>query len=397
MYRLQRITKAEDLAALARDWNALANDVPFRRWEWLETWWRHYRPDHPRRGVPELCAVFVYALDRDGALVGIAPWHVERSATQGRVVRFLGSGAVCSEYLSVLSANGHEAAVARTLAECLTRETLSLADWLTDERSDNWDLVEMTNVDPSEPTVRLLLSHLAERGASIYYRAGEPCWRLDLPPTWDEYLALLSKSHRKQVRRLERKTLATGRAKVRVVNNLDELAFALNALVDMQTRRRAARGEETPFADARFVGFLREVSARMLVAGQLRMQWLELAGRPIAVEHHLVGGNILYAYQGAIEPAALAEEPGRLITIATIRQAIADGYRAFDFLRGNEPYKLHWRATPRETLDIRIVPRTVAAQVRHGALLASENMKHWIKSGLKLSGAMANGYSAERS
>jgi len=390
MYRLQRITTADDLAALANDWNALAADVPFRRWDWLETWWRHYRPDAARRHGNELCAVFVYALDRDGSLVGVAPWHVERSATQGRVVRFLGSGPVCSEYLSVLVAPGHESAVACTLAECLTGNELSLADWLTGERSDGWDLVELTGVDPAEPTVKLLLRNLAERGASIYHRAGEPCWRLDLPDTWDDYLAMLSKSHRKQVRRLERQKLDTGHATVRLVSNHDELSFALDALIDMQNRRRAARGEPTPFADPRYVGFLREASARMLDAGKLRMHWLEMDGRPIAVEHHLAGGTVLYAYQGAIELDALAEEPGRIITLSVIKQAIVDGYRTFDFLRGNEPYKLHWRATPRATVDIRIVPRNVTAQVRHGARVAGESMKQWIKSGLKLTGAISD-------
>lgn len=389
MYRLQRITNAHDLSALASDWNALAAEVPFRSWDWLETWWRHYHPHTGQRGTPELCTVFVFALDRDGSLVGIAPWHVERSAAQGRVVRFLGSGPVCSEYLTVLTAGGHEGAVARTLAECLTGEQLSLADWLSEDGANSWDLVELTGVNPHDPSVQQLLKHLSDRGASVYHRPGEPCWRIDLPDTWDEYLAMLSKSHRKQVRRLERNSLANGNTQVRLATNADEVTFALDALIDMQSRRRAARSEATPFADPRFIGFLREVTQRMLAAGNLRLQWLEFAGRSIAVELHLVGNKVLYAYQGAIDPDALELEPGRLITIATLRQAIEQGYRAFDFLRGDEPYKLHWRAMPRETVDIRIVPRSVSAQVRHGARVAGESMKQWIKNGLKFTGRLA--------
>ncbi|MBX3413304.1 MAG: GNAT family N-acetyltransferase [Pirellulales bacterium] len=389
MYRLQRITNTADLEALASDWNALADDVPFRSWDWLVTWWRHFEPNAQRRGVPDLWTIFVYALDRDGSLVGIAPWHVERSTTQGRVVRFLGTGPVCSEYLTVMAAGGYEGVVARTLAECLSGEELSLADWLSDEGSESWDLVELTGVSPHDPRVQQLLTYLSDRGASVYHRAGEPCWRLDLPATWDEYLALLSKSHRKQVRRLQRTALDSGRAKIHLAATDDDVTFALDALIDMQTRRRAARGESTPFADPRFVGFLRDVSHRMLALGKLRLHWLEMEGRPIAVELHLVGNRVLYAYQGAIDPDALDAEPGRLITIATLRQAIADGYRAFDFLRGDEPYKLHWRAMPRETVDIRIVPRNMTAQMRHGARVAGESMKQWIKNGLKFTGRLA--------
>ena len=36
-------------------------------------------------------------------------------------------------------------------------------------------------------------------------------------------------------------------------------------------------------------------------------------------------------------------------TIRAIQRAIAEGHTKFDFLRGDEPYKPHWRATPRPT------------------------------------------------
>src|SRR5207244_453594 len=80
---------------------------------------------------------------------------------------------------------------------------------------------------------------------------------------------------------------------------------------------------------------------------RLRLHWLELDGRPVAAEYHIAGEDIVYAYQSGIEPEVLHEEPGHLAAIATLQLAIAQGYRAFDFLRGDEPYKAHWRAQPR--------------------------------------------------
>jgi CelD/BcsL family acetyltransferase involved in cellulose biosynthesis len=43
-------------------------------------------------------------------------------------------------------------------------------------------------------------------------------------------------------------------------------------------------------------------------------------------------------------------------------RAIEEGYQFFDFLRGDEPYKAHFRATPTALLETRfIAPRMVAA------------------------------------
>ena len=41
-------------------------------------------------------------------------------------------------------------------------------------------------------------------------------------------------------------------------------------------------------------------------------------------------------------------EPGRLITLASLQLAIAEHRRAFDFLRGDEAYKAHWRRAATE-------------------------------------------------
>ena len=60
-----------------------------------------------------------------------------------------------------------------------------------------------------------------------------------------------------------------------------------------------------------------------------------------------------YVYQAGIDPQRLADEPGHLITAATVKRAIEQGGRAVDFLRGDEPYKAHFRALARPLLALR--------------------------------------------
>jgi CelD/BcsL family acetyltransferase involved in cellulose biosynthesis len=217
-------------------------------------------------------------------------------------------------------------------------------------------------VDASDqPTVRLT-EQLADRDCLLHACGAPRCWRLDLPASWEDYLAMLSKSHRKQIRRFERSVFGTGRAVLRTVECHSQLPRITDILVDLHQRRRQALGETGCFNSERFVAFHREVMPLMLARGQLQLHWLELDGRPVAAEYHLVGNGIVYAYQAGVEPRALDQEPGRLITMATLRRAIEQGDRAVDFLRGDEPYKAHFRATPRCCLTLRIVPNRAAVK-----------------------------------
>jgi CelD/BcsL family acetyltransferase involved in cellulose biosynthesis len=318
-----------------------------------------------------------------GSLIGAAPWLLESSGPRGRVVRMLGSGEVCSDYMSLLALTGREDHVARAVAAWL----IEAAEGRNDSESKNsWDLLELTGVASSDATIAQLVSHLTESGAGVHRRPGPNCWRIELAGSWNDYLGQLSKSHRKQVRRVERRLLESGRAVLHTAANADELERGLEILIDLHQRRRKSLGEPGCFASPPFDGFVRDVAARLFERGGLHLHWVEVEGRPAAAEFHLVGSDVVYAYQAGIDPEQIDEEPGRIINVATIKKALDEGRRGFDFLRGDEPYKAHWRAQPTPSLELRIVPDRAVAKVRHGIWLAGGAVKSWIKSGLNLSG-----------
>jgi CelD/BcsL family acetyltransferase involved in cellulose biosynthesis len=204
---------------------------------------------------------------------------------------------------------------------------------------------------------------------------------LDLPASWDEYLAGISKSHRKQLRQLERRVLASQRAWWHQVDSADDFEVAWPILVDLHQRRRRSLGEPGCFASRVFHNFHREVAERMRQRGQLRMSWIELDGSPAAAEYHVADDVATYAYQGGVDPSRLAEEPGRLSTVACLRAAMGEGHRHVDFLRGDEPYKAHWRATPRATYDYRVLPNRRFARLRGRVWRVTEGIGDWLRMG----------------
>src|SRR5690606_7532363 len=111
--------------------------------------------------------------------------------TQGRVLRLLGTGEVCSDYLGLLCNTQRQAEVA-----------LALARWLRHSAADSenrWDALELESLDAHDSATRRLIDELVPRGCLVHHAEGTACWRLELPSTWSDYEALLSKSHRKQV------------------------------------------------------------------------------------------------------------------------------------------------------------------------------------------------------
>lgn len=368
-----RFTTLDELTPYADDWDRLTGGVPLRSWTWLSHWWRHYgsASEIDDRRV-ELAVLGVF--DDAGSLAGVAPWYLERSAVHGRVLRPLGSGEVCSDYLSVLCHPVAEATVVETLVDYLVEQTRG-----AHRGSLRWDLLDLDNVDAEDRVVTALAHALSDAGCTVHCRPRVNCWRLELPTSWETYVASLSKNLRRDVRRLERELLDTGRAKLHSAVRLDELTAAMDILVDLHGRRRNMLGEAGCFDSDRFLGFYRDVAPDLLRHGQVQFDWLELDGRPVAAEFQLVGDGVLYFYQAGVDPAAMEHQPGKLINLMILRQAIERGYRAFDFLRGDEPYKARFGARPRPCVEFRIVPQRAVARLRHGLWLAGSGMKHWIQ------------------
>jgi len=185
---------------------------------------------------------------------------------------------------------------------------------------------------------------------------------------------------------LERAYLDTGLATLHTTERLDELPEAMNILVELHRRRRTMLCEEGCFASPRFLGFFNDVVPELLRRGQAQLFWLEIDGRPAAAEYHLIGNGILYAYQSGVEPTLMEHQPGKLIYLAILRKAIEQGYRAFDFLRGDEPYKARFGAKPRPCVEYRAVPCRTVAQLRHGIWLAGKQVKRWAEKGMGIKG-----------
>src|SRR5579885_1786945 len=122
--KIETIESAEGFYGLRKEWNELlknsSSDAVFLTHEWLSSWWK-YLSEGRRLSI-------VAARDK-GQLVGILPVAVREaqySRMMPRVLEFLGSGQIGSDYLDVIIASGREPEVAAAFAEHLHDRGLML-------------------------------------------------------------------------------------------------------------------------------------------------------------------------------------------------------------------------------------------------------------------------------
>lgn len=383
-------TQWEALRPWADQWDRLAQGVPFRSWAWQSAWWRQYGEVRPpataeaqRTPVPQTVAqaprgasaalwiLGVFA--PDAGLVGLLPLYRETTWGLGRVLRFLGSGEVCSEYLSLLCEPAWGPVVADALAIWLSQ-----ANYARGESGLRWDFLELLAVDAQDQAVARLVARLEALGHAVHCRPGPPCWRIAIASTWEDFLRPLSRNRRRKFRLLERE-FVEGRVQARCVERRDEVAPGIARLIDFQRHRRRQLGQSTCFDSPRYVAFLHDAAAAMFEAGQLALLIVEKDGSPLTVELTFRGHDRLYAYQAGIDGTRLHESPGHLGNFALIRHVSAHGLGMLDFLRGDESYKRDWEAQPHPTREFRVAACRPVARLRHTLWRTGAAAKQWLR------------------
>lgn len=167
---------------------------------------------------------------------------------------------------------------------------------------------------------------------------------LDLPPDPEAYLASLDGKQRHEVRRKRRRfEEAVGTPTL----ERDPGAFS-----DFVRMHRAADGEKGSFLDAGmerfFRGLLDEAGA---VVDVLR----DGSGVPVAAAFGFEDDDTYYLYNSAFDPAHGDVSPGIVLVHMAIEATILAGRTRFDFLKGDETYKLRLGAVARPLFRIEVV------------------------------------------
>jgi CelD/BcsL family acetyltransferase involved in cellulose biosynthesis len=169
----------------------------------------------------------------------------------------------------------------------------------------------------------------------------EPCVVVDLRNWATAGKSPLPASLRADLRRRRRRAEELGSVRLEFVGE-EDLAPALETLVGLHALRWHARGERGALDAGNVIAFHQEVADRFARRQWLRLCRLSIGERAAAVTYGFSVKRRAYFYIGGFDPAYARLGVGGLILHEIIRRAAAEGGQEFDFLRGEEDYKLRW-------------------------------------------------------
>lgn len=300
----------ERLDQIEGEWRRLLaaspEPVPFLHPLWLRTWLDEFQEGRE---------LILLSARQDDRLVGVAPLLREDDR-----LSLAGHYSIC-DYMDLLVPDGDESVYRSFL------ETLSASEWQE---------MELRGLREESPTWRLLPT-LAERmGFRVTSELEAVSPRIELPTAWDDYLATLSKKDRHELRRKMRRLQSEGQVELRTVTSETETPAALDLLLRLM---RESRQDKARFMTPPMERFFRRMVAALTPVGIIRFYILNLDSVPVAAVLCFDIGGQIYLYNSGYDPAFAHLSVGLISKALCIEDAISQGRRCVDFLRGHESYK----------------------------------------------------------
>jgi CelD/BcsL family acetyltransferase involved in cellulose biosynthesis len=306
-YTVQR----EDLERLEPEWRELlpraSMNKVFASPTWLRVWWQVFGAGRD---------LVLLSVRRADELVGVVPLMRD-----GDGLRFAGDTQVC-DYMDLIVAPGEEQAFLSAVLRSIGEEP--------------WRQLVLWAVPNGSPTLDALKAVAPQFGLRVDIEVEDVCPQLDLPATWEEYLAGLSKKDRHELRRKLRKLSQGGSV---LLETIDDPKSVDAALEDFLRLYRESRSDKAAFMTDQMERFFSAIVGALAAEGQTELLFLNLGGVRVAAVLCFRGDGEALLYNSGYDPAYAYLSVGLLSKALALRKAIDEGKDRFDFLRGPEPYK----------------------------------------------------------
>jgi CelD/BcsL family acetyltransferase involved in cellulose biosynthesis len=339
------VQEVDDFQILRDEWNCLLKgnllgDNVFLTWEWLSTWWKHFREGRK---------LLILLVEDGKEVLAIAPLMLSKYKLPGigsiRKIEFL--GARHSDYNNFI--------VLKKETECVRL----IIDYLKDIVGE-WDWIELKEIPEPTENPSLLGKMFADVPATLKLkkRVCNICPYISLPPSYNLLMKGLSKNMRqnlnKYLRRIEERHHVE-------LEKYDEAGLsvgeAMEVFIRLNEARWASQGRLGSFEskEPAFSNFHMDIAKGFADKGWLGLYFLTADGEPISVQYTFEYGQKMYYYLAGFNPQYATYSVGNLIIMFLLEKCIEKGLKEYDLMRGNEPYKNMWTKSYRRSFEIRLV------------------------------------------
>lgn len=287
---------------------------------WGRAWFETCGADH----TLQLLAIRTQA----DQIVGLLPACIG-GADRVRWLRFLGRECAAGDHLDLLAEPDRR-------RECIA----ALLDHVA--QRDDIDGLLLGELHTDSPLLAAARHWARNTGCAVLEREQRDVPYIELPDSFDAYLAQLSGNMRYHVRRRRRACTQQPEAALHCYTAWPDVAPALDALFELHRQRWQDAGESGVLAEPQKQAFLRQFCAAACAQGWTRAHVLTLHDDPVGVMLCFHWRDTASFYQMGWAPNADIDSPGVVLMAESIATAIREGLRVYDFLRGDEAYKRRW-------------------------------------------------------
>lgn len=304
------VVRREEVSALHSEWTELLSQQPepvvFIHPTWQQVWLEEFQDGRE---------LLLFSVRDEDKLVGVAPLL----RTDDRL-SLVGHQSIC-DYMDFVIANQSEDCY-RAVFDALLQES--------------WSELDLRGLRDGSATLTLLPQLAQAAGLAVEQETESTAPRVSLPGSWDEYLALLSKKDRHELRRKLRRLQAAGELELRIYTDPDDVETHLPVLLRFMVESRT---DKANFMSEQMGRFFHRMARALGEEGLIRLYELELDARPVASVLCFDQGGQLFMYNSGYDPEYAPLAVGLASKALCLRDGIESGRHCVDFLRGDEPYK----------------------------------------------------------
>lgn len=348
-YTTREIFEFDEFKGLAAAWNSLlamsGSDVPFLRHEWLVDWWQHF-------GSAGRLAVII-TLNNEGELVLAAPlMEVVDKRSWPETVKLQSMTNYHSYHYHIFAKSGETAAFE------------SFWDYLR-SRPRRWDVLELQHV-PADAAFCRELERVAGRDQyNTEVWTGGPSPFVKISGTWDDYYNTLKTKFRSNMRNRLRRLGELGGVGCEVITGAPEAAASIDE--GFRIEQMGWKGEEgSAIACVPAVaGFYKKWADTAARNGWLRLSFLNVNGRRVAVDYSVLYNKRLYCMKIGFDPEFSPFSVGQMLCQERIRNSFEEGLAEYDFLGEATVQKMDWNPRLRHNIWFFIYNRSISARLQH--------------------------------
>jgi CelD/BcsL family acetyltransferase involved in cellulose biosynthesis len=361
-YTVELVTSEEELPGLQEQWNRLSAvaDRPnvFMTYDWFRAWYDRVVC------VPagEQRQPYILVLKKDGLVTGITPLVRTVSSRFGFQLRRLQFVAREWDYNDLVLGKDMEA------------QTEAVLQFLA-RTPEQWDMIDIRDLRETGNLLASLQGAISRAGLCCNLLPEEErCPYMPIDGPWSETLARRSSStrHTFRVQQSRLNRMSAEGLRLRIVENPEAEPGMLQKMIAVEAQKHVGGRPSPPFlgvnADV-FTSLFNTLGPR----GWLCLAVMELGDRLLAWHLMFRCGGKIWGYLTAYDHEFSRLSPGSMLIPQIIDYGYSHGFTEYDFLNGEESYKLRWTTGYHHTYRFLIWSQRPISQLRTFVHFASHS------------------------